>query len=178
LTYTLLPTPPVVIMALETLGRMTCYLRESTHLIMNDTTEAMIEGNTKDKVLSRLLENTRPQIDLALLKAKETAEACCKSMTATSPTALKESREEIRIKNAELAEQRATVSDSFTEWFQENSVGTSGANIRYAISIHLLFLAIREVQVMAYILSEVEEATDRDFYFSWLSSWFGRRPLA
>ena len=177
LTYTLLPTPPVVVMALETLGRMTCYLRESTHLMMNDTIEAIVEGNTEEKVLNTLLQNTKPQIDLALLKAKETAEACCKSMTATSSRSLKESREEIRIKNAELAEHRAIISDSFTEWFKQNSVET-GANVRYAISIHLLFLAIREVQVMSYILSEVEEATDRDFYFSWLSSWFGRRPLA
>lgn len=174
LTYTLLPTPKVVTMILRSLARMTSYLHEASILLRRHT---LGDFSSIDNEVGKLVRDVQEDIDAVVDSAKETCKACSKAMLATSTTLLKQAREEVREKSNNMAYNRARLSSRLTSWFHENAIDANHANISGLMSIQLLFNALREVQVTAYILSDIEEATHRDYQFSWLSSWFGRRPL-
>lgn len=174
LTYTLLPTPPVVIMILESLARMSSYLHESANLMKRFFSTTIPDTDAK---ITKFVENIQNELDDVLDRATETSKVCSEAMLAKSPSVLKQAREDVRAKNLDLAEARVRLSNAVNDWFSKNAIDASSQNISGLMSLQLLLNAVREVQVTAYILSDVEEATDRDYQFSWLSSWFGRRPL-
>ena len=174
LTYTLLPTPPVVMMLLKSLARMTSYLHESANLLKQSSSDGITKSDDK---VAALLHDIKDDIDPVLEGANETFKACSEAMLARSATCLKKAREEVRAASLDLATKRARLADAFTIWLGKNEIDASTHNLAGLISLQLLLNALREIQVSAYILSDVEEATLRDYHFSWLSSWFGRRPL-
>lgn len=50
-------------------------------------------------------------------------------------------------------------------------------DLRFQAWLHLTLLALKEIEVVGVVLAETEAALDRDAYFTWASSWFGRRPV-
>lgn len=174
LTYTLLPTPPVVMMLLKSLGRMTSYLHESANLMKRSSSDNMVD---MDDTVAALLQDIKEDIDEVLTSAKNTYEACSDAMLARSTSHLRKARETVKAASLDFASKRAHLADSFSSWLSKNSIDSSSQNLEGLISLELLLHALREIQVSAFILSDMEEATLRDYQFSWLSSWFGRRPL-
>lgn len=176
LTYTLLPTPPVVPMILEKLANIVSFLKQSTNVLLDNG--SLDAKDVPDDMLITILDHCGEDMTAMLNAARQTTDACAQSMSATSKSELKRARIALKEASEKLGSSRAKILVSLTDWFETHQIDTSKANVRLASSVHLLFLALKEIQIIACILSSVEESLERDFYFSWLSSWYGRRPVA
>lgn len=176
LTYTLLPTPPVVPMVLEKLANIVSFLKQSIN-VLSDEGSLNARDIPEDSLVS-VLDHCGEDMTALLSAARETTNACTQSMSATSKSELKQARVVLKEASEKLGTARAKIFLSLTRWFETHQIDISTSNVRVASSVHLLLLSLKEMQIIACILSDVEESLERDFYFSWLSSWYGRRPVA
>ena len=130
--------------------------------------------------LQSLLCQVAPALRAAVAAARAAA-ACASCMAATSRRAVLHSRGEVARAAAELVAARAAVRVAYLRWGEGEgrafAGGWSPGDLRLLAGVEVTTLALREVSVVAVVLSEEEVALDRDQYWTWLSSWFGRRPL-
>ena len=171
LTWLLLPTPQVVPLVLGRLVKMSSYLLESS------TFAKFLLLQSPDQILLDLLSQIEAEINTMLRFAQESAEKCSKAMMASSKTELFKARKEIQDSLDNLLESRANLRISMSTWCSKVEIEPTIPNLRFAASLHLLLLSVREVEIVSIVLGEIEESIDRDHYFAWLSSWFGRRPI-
>eukprot|EP00889_Picochlorum_renovo_P007498 jgi/Picre1/34528/NNA_001996.t1 len=139
LTYTLLPTPPVVPMVLEKLANIVSFLKQSTNVLLDNG--SFDAKDAPDDSLVNILDQSAEDMTAMLSAAQKTTEACAQSMSATSKSELKAARLALKEASEELGSSRATVLVSLKHWFETHQVDTSKANVRLASSVHLLFLA-------------------------------------
>ena len=171
LTWLLLPTPQVVPLVLERLVKMSSYLLESS------TFANFLLLQSPDQNVLDLLSEIEDEVDSMLRCAEESAEKCSKAMMASSKSELFKARKEVQDSLYILLESRAKLRFKMSNWCSKVELEPTIPNLGFAASLHLLLLSVREVEIVSIILGEIEESIDRDHYFAWLSSWFGRRPI-
>lgn len=176
-TWLILPTPPVIKLLSERLNMLTVYLQGSAIL----TDSRLVSGNVHLYVPEEFWRGISPLLDDLLTLTKRAADNCRECMTATTATEVHRTREVVREGIDKLIYKslafKSKADDLAKEQTVQGQMKWSPENFKFGAWIYTVLLVTREVEVIGMILSETEVALDRDYYFAWLSSWFGRRPL-
>lgn len=172
-TWTILPTPKIVLLLKARLEAMGVFLREFIKL---NSTHLWQSGELGQ--FNQLLVDTRAQSDNVIEKAKEVVKGCNMTFEAASRRNLDETRRILALHVADLERAREKLRSRYVEWDkQHDDIRWSEMELKALARRRLLLLTIKEIHVIGILLSEIEATLDRDHWLSWASSWFGRRPL-
>lgn len=175
LTWTVLPTPPVVAPLGAALSRMADLLAAAGSV----STAPNLWPGPPGPAQVAMMDALGPQIQTVLAAADATVGACAACMAATTWKAIKATREEVSLALEGLWAARAALRAEFVAWNGRGErPGWTLPDLRFLSWTHLLLLALREVDVCAVMLAEGEASLDRDGYFSWAAAACGRRPAA
>lgn len=178
LTWVLLPTPPAIKVLLGRLAMFSIYLEGAGLLLQDDQTNSW---KTSSATETALWQEISPLLHDLIESTNSLGEKCRDCMLATSARRVKTTRAAIRETVEELIEKIVRFKSRTHDLNTGNDISKelkwSLDYFKFESWLHLILLAMREVQVVGVILSETEMALDRHYYFAWLGTWFGRRPL-
>ena len=173
LTWTILPTPQIVPLIMSRLEALSNYLRESANLFETK----VLSGDCGNRQAS-LLEHISHAVDQVFETSDSVIQKCQVTMETSSKADLQMARETLCASLSDLSNARAALRVSFAEWERDNSTAEwKPAELKFLSICQLLLLSIREIEVIGLLLGETEATLDRDRWFSWAASWFGRRPF-
>lgn len=174
ITWTILPTPKVVPIIMSRLEMIVNYLREVGGLYESSTWHS---GNGVGQRQQSLIQQVSGDMQSVFNSMYDVVYHCKLTMDAVDRKELKETRNALAEKVNILSEARAGLVCAYNSWNQESSEKWESSELKFLAMNHLLLLCIREIQVIGIILSETEAVMDRDRWFTWLASWYGRRPF-
>lgn len=173
-TWTILPTPKVVYLLKARLEAIGVFLREFMKL---DISPLWSSGELTEKY-NQLLIDTSIASGNILEKARHVVVSCKMTFDATSRKSLDKARRTLAVDVAELGQAREALNSVFVEWDEKHKhLRWSELELKALARIRLLLLIVKEIHVIGILLSETEATLDRDWWLSWASSWFGRRPF-
>lgn len=173
LTWTILPTPQIVPLVMSRLEVLSNYLREAANLFETE----VLSGDCCNRQAS-LLKHIAHTVDHVFETSDSVIQKCQVTMEASSKTALQLDRVTLCSSLTNLSNARAALRVSFAEWERNNSTKEwKPGELKFLSICQLLLLSIREIEVIGLLLGETEASLDRDRWFSWAASWFGRRPF-
>lgn len=169
-TWLFLPTPRVVELLLDRINALATSL-ETANQVMRSALWPGAPGPAQ----AALLEAMQPHIHAVLAAASTVADRAGDCMAATSHSAVETTRESVSDAVGTLEVARAAMRGAFLDW---SGPGWTAPDLRFLAWMHLLLLAVQEVEVVGIVLSKTEATLERDRNMTWVSSWFGRRPAA
>lgn len=173
LTWTVLPTPPVVVILLDRLSSLADCLETA-----GNVAESALWPGKAGPAQAALLDHTGAQIETVVDAATKVVDACCECMLATSRAAVHSTRRRVNEEVEGMWAARAALRARFVSWNQAGSnQNWTGADYRFLAWLHLMLLGMQEIEATAVVLAEGEAAQDRDGYAAWATSWYGRRPV-
>lgn len=176
LSWNVLPTPPIVSILMDKISRLTDYLA-----IASNISDSSLWPGEAGPAQAALLKHLELHTGAVRSAGHEVVESCVECMMATSRTEVLRTRKRVAAGVDELRIARAALRAEYLLWNTNTNLGDHPVwlppDLRFQAWLHLTLLALKEIEVVGVVLAETEAALDRDAYFAWASSWFGRRPV-
>ena len=173
LSWNVLPTPPVVAILMDKISKIADYLA-----IANNISDSLLWPG-ESGAQAALIKHLEIHSQAVHVAAKSVAHSCAECMLATSRTQVISTRKGVAENVEQLQLARAALKEEYQSWNANNTDHSAwtGPDLRFQAWLHLILLALKEVEVVGVVLAESEASLDRDGYFAWATSWFGRRPV-
>jgi hypothetical protein len=171
LTWNVLPTPPVVSILLEKLTNLANALE-----IAGNVVESTLWTGAPGPAQAELMDDVQPQITAVLAAAKKLAIRSEECMSATNNDTVQTTRAAVSAAVLELRAARVALRTGFLSWSDKKTSTWTAPDFKFLAWIHLMLMSVREVEVVGVVL-ETEACLDRDTFFNWASSCYGRRPV-
>lgn len=175
LTWTILPTPPVVHLLKNRLERLGVFLREFAQINAQD--RGADQGPASGPEFSQFMSNIYTLLEDCETAAHALMVNVRANFDASGSKELQRTRAALIVDLADLEARLDATTQIFKKWDSERKVALRESELITIARSRLAVLAFKEYYVICILLGVTEATIDRDAWYSAWSSWFGRRPI-